>query len=308
MNDQDEAALQEQRSTDARPPKVSTSLTNINIGNNSSGAILADGLTKQVETLRAQPTDLTTDNTHNDSLTAFLDRHKVKKGEPYSHTSLANPAGAFMIGDYEQSYFVALYKAGKTTCIKRRMGQYPMGSLLLYCQYVTNITAAENAIIAALNGQFKQRLDYGQEYFEGDHLAMIEVMTRICLVYSLSLPAISVSSDQPIKLPSLQHVPDDTPDTLFDAQGKDVQDWLQANVEQTNTIQDKLSTTLLHKLFTSHTNKQIEPTAFARILATTFVKKKSGGYMFILGLGGTLQELLGVKLKQGNQPAPTCAS
>jgi hypothetical protein len=68
-----------------------------------------------------------------------------------------------------------IYKIGKTRCLKNRMGDYPKGSLLLFCRTCSSIDNAEIDLLMIFNETFIQRKDIGTEYFEGDINEMMEI-------------------------------------------------------------------------------------------------------------------------------------
>jgi hypothetical protein len=72
----------------------------------------------------------------------------------------------------------SVLKFGCTKDIKKRCTQYPKGSQLLYCQYVDDYEKKESEILKELNKHYKQRKDYGLEYFEGDSIDMTEFIKK----------------------------------------------------------------------------------------------------------------------------------
>jgi hypothetical protein len=66
-----------------------------------------------------------------------------------------------------------VYKIGKTKCLSNRMKDYPTGSQLLYCRICTFLNISECDLLKRFRKKFKQRIDIGREYFEGDCCEMI---------------------------------------------------------------------------------------------------------------------------------------
>ena len=67
-----------------------------------------------------------------------------------------------------------IYKIGKTKQPNnKRFPQYPKGSVLLFQIVCSDCTETENKIMSSFKDTFKQRLDIGREYFEGDYTKMI---------------------------------------------------------------------------------------------------------------------------------------
>jgi len=73
----------------------------------------------------------------------------------------------------------AVFKIGRTINISKRLSQYPKGSELLMCLRTDNLVAFETHLIKLFRGKFISRTDIGSEYFQGDHIAMIELITDV---------------------------------------------------------------------------------------------------------------------------------
>lgn len=63
-----------------------------------------------------------------------------------------------------------IFKYGRTRKPLSRFRQYPMNSILLYFCRVNNCYGVENEIHQVFKKRFKQRLDYGSEFFETNDL------------------------------------------------------------------------------------------------------------------------------------------
>jgi hypothetical protein len=73
----------------------------------------------------------------------------------------------------------SVYKVGKTTCMSKRMSKYPKGSYLMFSHVCKDIHEAETKILELFDIDFEKRNDLGCEYFEGDMLAMIQVINKV---------------------------------------------------------------------------------------------------------------------------------
>lgn len=73
-----------------------------------------------------------------------------------------------------------VYKIGRT-CQERtkRFNQYPKGSILLFQSICKDCINVEKEIIKFFKIKYKQRTDFGTEYFEGDYVSMIEDINLI---------------------------------------------------------------------------------------------------------------------------------
>jgi hypothetical protein len=70
-----------------------------------------------------------------------------------------------------------IYKVGKTKLINYgRFNQYPKGSILLLQSNCYNCDVIEKIIINEFKEKFKQRLEIGLEYFEGDYIKMKQII------------------------------------------------------------------------------------------------------------------------------------
>ncbi len=70
-----------------------------------------------------------------------------------------------------------IYKIGKTTQPNHeRLKQYPKGSSLLLQSVCSDCNIIEKELINEFKHKFKQRLDIGIEYFEGNYIDMIRVI------------------------------------------------------------------------------------------------------------------------------------
>ena len=71
-----------------------------------------------------------------------------------------------------------IYKIGRTKdSIKNRTNKYPKDSDIIYSMPVTDCIAIETKLLNVLAAKFIQRKDIGDEYFEGDVLDMVSVIT-----------------------------------------------------------------------------------------------------------------------------------
>ena len=76
-----------------------------------------------------------------------------------------------------------IYKIGSTNDMKKRFSQYPKGSFLLF--FITNIKfrEIEKLWIKQLNNisNLKRRKDIGYEYFEGNHMIIINELIKLLI-------------------------------------------------------------------------------------------------------------------------------
>jgi hypothetical protein len=87
-----------------------------------------------------------------------------------------------------------IYKIGKTTQPNNeRLKQYPKGSSLLLQSICSDCHNIEKNLIKIFKNKFKQRIDIGTEYFEGDYKQMICYINDI-----INLECISNISDDEI--------------------------------------------------------------------------------------------------------------
>jgi hypothetical protein len=71
-----------------------------------------------------------------------------------------------------------VYKIGRSNNVKNRMNNYPKGSdieLMIACN---DSKKSEKNIINKFKTQFKQKTEYGNEYFEGNKNAMINTIIK----------------------------------------------------------------------------------------------------------------------------------
>ncbi len=70
-----------------------------------------------------------------------------------------------------------VYKVGRTTQENhKRFAQYPKGSVLLFQMICNDCVCVEKDVLEKFRQNFKQRKDFGNEYFEGDYRNMIDVI------------------------------------------------------------------------------------------------------------------------------------
>ena len=73
-----------------------------------------------------------------------------------------------------------IFKVGKTTQKRlKRFDKYTPGSILLSYNRCTDCHTSEKEIITLFKTKYKQRLDLGLEYFEGNHEEMINDIQSI---------------------------------------------------------------------------------------------------------------------------------
>jgi hypothetical protein len=74
-----------------------------------------------------------------------------------------------------------IFKIGKTKVgIFQRFSQYPKKSKLLFCFNCQNCDTLEILIIKTLKNKYKQRVDIGREYFEGNYLEILKDLVKCC--------------------------------------------------------------------------------------------------------------------------------
>lgn len=71
----------------------------------------------------------------------------------------------------------SVFKLGKTIDFSKRIDGYDKGSIPLLSLYVRECDAFERVLIQMFAAKYKQRRDYGIEYFEGNATAMIMDIT-----------------------------------------------------------------------------------------------------------------------------------
>jgi hypothetical protein len=70
-----------------------------------------------------------------------------------------------------------IYKIGRTEQENyQRFNQYPKGTILLFQMMCSDCKNTETNIIKEFKNVFKQRIDIGNEYFEGDYNIMIDII------------------------------------------------------------------------------------------------------------------------------------
>lgn len=70
----------------------------------------------------------------------------------------------------------SIYKIGKTIVLQRRFMRYPKGSEIILVVKVSNCDSFETQIKVLFKKAFVNRLDVGEEYFEGDVRAMKNII------------------------------------------------------------------------------------------------------------------------------------
>jgi hypothetical protein len=70
-----------------------------------------------------------------------------------------------------------IYKIGMSRVINLgRFNQYPKGSILLYQSHCNDCKSIESILIKIFKTKFIHRSDIGNEYFEGNHKDMIDII------------------------------------------------------------------------------------------------------------------------------------
>jgi|688.fasta_scaffold130728_2 hypothetical protein len=102
-----------------------------------------------------------------------------------------------------------VYKIGRTAQLNYdRFKQYPKGSILYQQSYCFNCLETENILIEEFKKLFKHRKDIGREYFEGDLLSMIRLLSEAC---TNSLKNVVLNDDK-----SKYRIVDNTDDSMED--------------------------------------------------------------------------------------------
>lgn len=70
-----------------------------------------------------------------------------------------------------------IYKIGRARNIKERIGGYPKDSRVLFCMFTENHIQMETDLISVFNLKFKKQTDIGAEYFEGNLVEMIQIIS-----------------------------------------------------------------------------------------------------------------------------------
>lgn len=68
------------------------------------------------------------------------------------------------------------YKLGRTSCMKKRLAQYPKGTKVIHIQKVDNAVISERYFLERFDILFERRREYGREYFSGDPDAMKKLL------------------------------------------------------------------------------------------------------------------------------------
>jgi hypothetical protein len=89
-----------------------------------------------------------------------------------------------------------IYKIGRTGNFHQRMKSYPKNSEIIMSFVVTNCIKVETLLMRSFKQKFKQRIDIGQEYFEGELKELKKVFQEIVL------PEINAQTES--AFPSLQ--------------------------------------------------------------------------------------------------------
>lgn len=72
-----------------------------------------------------------------------------------------------------------VFKIGRTKCIEKRLKQYPKGTKLVHLRNSKDDICSESILKRKFLTHFKQRSEYGSEYFEGDLSDMKIVFDKI---------------------------------------------------------------------------------------------------------------------------------
>ncbi len=85
-----------------------------------------------------------------------------------------------------------VYKLGKSTGVSNRMNSYPKGSEIYLIMAVYDCTKYEQLLMTKFKSLFKQRTDYGREYFEGDIHIMMKEFNGIVMGIEPSSPTFEI--------------------------------------------------------------------------------------------------------------------
>lgn len=123
-----------------------------------------------------------------------------------------------------------VYKLGRSGNLSKRVRQYPLGSVVVFSIDVNLMVDAETMLLALCRIKFKQRRDFGVEYFEGDLICIMRIFLEVadqfrpefenqgvgpnCVITEESSTSIMLDSD-------LESLSDDT---MSDAESMDIQD------------------------------------------------------------------------------------
>jgi hypothetical protein len=71
-----------------------------------------------------------------------------------------------------------IYKIGKSIDFNKRLSGYDKGTVPIFSLFVSECDAFERHLIQIFETRFTLRKDYGNEYFEGDVLSMINIVVQ----------------------------------------------------------------------------------------------------------------------------------
>ena len=72
-----------------------------------------------------------------------------------------------------------VFKIGRTKCIEKRLKQYPKGTKLVHMRNSKDDICSESILKKKFMTHFKQRPEYGSEYFEGNLTDMKTIFDKI---------------------------------------------------------------------------------------------------------------------------------
>lgn len=105
----------------------------------------------------------------------------------------------------------AIYKVGRTADICKRTNQYPKDSRLVYTMFVADMFKIETEVIKLFRKDFRQRVDIGREYFEGNLEDMIKVIVTVTFSRKLFKYGSQLITDESNKNLELKNKNSDTP-------------------------------------------------------------------------------------------------
>lgn len=76
-----------------------------------------------------------------------------------------------------------VFKLGRARKVPKRLAQYPKGSRVLFCLPVTRMVDAETMMLTLCRIKFKQRKDFGKEYFEGDLFLITRTLQEVAELF-----------------------------------------------------------------------------------------------------------------------------
>ena len=89
-----------------------------------------------------------------------------------------------------------IYKIGKTTRPNHeRFKEYPKGSSLLLQSICTDCNCIEKELIHEFKIKFKQRVDIGTEYFEGNYIDMIRLINAVIDKHNITLSSLQLNEE-----------------------------------------------------------------------------------------------------------------